>query len=65
MARKNKSFDCVAMKSDIQERHMAEYERRKEEFASYLAFVNARVNQSDFAKTMREKIARGRVKAAS
>lgn len=52
-----KTFDCVEMKNRIQADRLAEYEARKEEFASYLDFINARVKDSKLAKIIGRKIA--------
>ena len=52
-----KTFDCVEMKNRIQADRLAEYEARKEEFASYLDFINARVKDSELAKVIGRKIA--------
>lgn len=49
MSRKPKTFDCVEMKNRIQAEGMAEYESRKNEFVSYLDFINARVKDSELA----------------
>ena len=46
MATKTKAFDCVAMKNRIQAQRLAEYEARKDEFGSYIDFINARVQGS-------------------
>jgi len=53
---KDKAFDCVEMKRRIQEQLRTEYESRKNEFASYVDFLNAKANQSPWVKQMREKI---------
>ena len=41
MAKKTKSFDCVQMKRQAQERLMKEYEARKSEFPSYWQFLES------------------------
>jgi hypothetical protein len=56
MTTKTKSFDCVEMKRRIQEQIRTEYESRKNEFASYVDFLNAKANQSPWVQQMREKI---------
>ena len=43
---KKKTFDCVEMKNRIQAERLAEYEARKGEFATYVDFINARVEGS-------------------
>ena len=47
--------DCVAMKDRIQARLVAEYERRKHEFPSYMAFMHATVAESDWAQRFRAR----------
>ena len=44
----NKTFDCVRMKRDAQERLNAEYETRRAEFASYAEFLQAAVTESEW-----------------
>ena len=58
MTTKAKTFDCVEMKNRIQAERMAEYESRKAEFASYLDFINARVEKSELAEIIRRKAQR-------
>jgi len=53
-----KEFDCVEMKNRIQAERLAEYESRKDEFSSYLEFINARVEDSELAKIVRQKAER-------
>jgi hypothetical protein len=50
-----KTFDCVEMKNRIQAERLAEYEARKDEFASYLDFINARIKKSELAEIVRQK----------
>lgn len=52
---KAKTFDCVAMKDEIQAKLWAEYQRRKREFPSYLAFIRAKNDQSEWVRQLREK----------
>jgi len=56
MTKTNKKFDCVEMKNAIQQQLRQEYERRKNEFASYVDFVNATVNESDEIRRFRKKL---------
>ena len=58
MRTKPKTFDCVEMKNRIQAERLAEYETRKNEFSSYLDFVNARVKDSELASVVRQKMER-------
>ena len=46
MVRTNKKFDCVEMKNAIQQQLRQEYERRKNEFASYADFINSTADKS-------------------
>ncbi|MFW6162992.1 MAG: hypothetical protein ACODAJ_09500 [Planctomycetota bacterium] len=55
MGTKTKSFDCVAMKDRIQARLVAEYERRKDEFPSYMAFIRATAAESDWVQRFRAR----------
>lgn len=45
MATKTKAFDCVQMKRRAQSRLLAEYEQRKDEFASYAEFITSKARQ--------------------
>jgi len=56
MPRKTKTFDCVEMKNRIQAERLAEYEATKDEFASYIDFINARVKDSDLAQFVGQKV---------
>jgi len=55
MATKAKTFDCVEMKNRIQAELLAEYEARKDEFKSYLDFINATAKNSELAEIVRQK----------
>ena len=57
MGTKSKTFDCVEFKRRAQERLMAEYEARKDEFSSEIEFLNAKADESEIAKAVRAKIA--------
>ena len=57
---KVKTFDCVEMKRQAQQRLWEEFESRKHEFGSYYEFLEAKANESELAKTVRAKIARAR-----
>ncbi|MEN6449900.1 MAG: hypothetical protein ABFC96_05350 [Thermoguttaceae bacterium] len=57
---KTKIFDCVEMKNRIQAERFAEYEAHKNEFTSYLDFINSRVKDSELMKVVREKANRPR-----
>ena len=52
---KAKKFDCVAMKDRIQARLLAEYQARKDEFPSYMAFIRATNDESEWVRRARER----------
>ena len=54
MTTTTKVFDCVEMKNRIQADIVAEYERRKDEFASFTEFLKA--TESDWERQLRQKI---------
>jgi hypothetical protein len=56
MTTKTKSFDCVEMKRLAQEQLRAEYESRKNDFASYADFLNAKADQSAWVTKIRKII---------
>ena len=56
MQTKTKTFDCVEMKNRIQAERMAEYESRKDEFPTYLDFINSRVKDSELMKVLMQKL---------
>lgn len=55
MKARPKTFDCVEMKNRIQAERLAEYETRKNEFSSYVDFINARVKDSELANIICQK----------
>ncbi|MFH1740288.1 MAG: hypothetical protein ABIH23_14865 [bacterium] len=56
MGAKKKTFDCVEMKNRIQAARMAECEAHKDEYPSFLDFVNARTAKSKWVQEVRKKI---------
>jgi hypothetical protein len=56
MTRKAKTFDCVEMKNRIQAERLAEYDARKEEFSSYVDFINGRIQHSELADMIHRKM---------
>jgi hypothetical protein len=56
MATKPKTFDCVEMKRRAQEEILAEWESRKHEFSSYGAFLEATVQESEWARRTWERV---------
>ncbi len=63
MGAKIKTFDCVEWKDRAQEKLWAEYEARKDEFASEVEFLNWKADRSELAKAVRAKIARAKAAA--
>ena len=59
MTGRTKTFDCVEMKNRIQAERLAEYEARKDEFSSYVNFINARLKDSDLANVVHKKTRAG------
>ena len=55
MTAKTKTFDCVKMKNRIQSELMAEYEKRRDEFESYDAFLKAKADGSPWVRKMRRR----------
>ena len=58
MPAKTKTFDCVEMKDRIQARLLAEYERRKGEFASFAEFLRARNEANAWVRKVRARLRR-------
>ncbi len=56
MPTRTKTFDCVEMKNRIQADRLSEYEAKKNEYASYVDFVNARMKHSELAKSLQQKL---------
>ena len=54
--KKNKAFDCVAMKNACQRSLQEEYESRKAEFPSYFAFLRAKADESAWVRQARKGI---------
>jgi hypothetical protein len=53
-----KTFDCVEMKHQAQEKIQAEWERRKNEFPNYGAFLEASIKESDWTRRMWQRLSR-------
>ena len=60
MGTKTKTFDCVEMKDRIQAKLLAEYEARKDEFPSYMAFIRATAAESEWVRQLRTRLAASR-----
>lgn len=56
MATRAKTFDCVKMKREAQEKLRKEYEARRSEFSSYAEFVSSKANESELARAVRAKM---------
>lgn len=56
MSKDTKPFDCVEMKHKAQRKLRAEYESRKNEFASYFAFLDAKARESDWQREFWAKL---------
>jgi len=52
-----KTFDCVEMKDRIQAQLLAEYDRRRDEFASFVEFLTARNDESEWVRKARARLA--------
>ena len=53
---KTKTFDCVQMKREAQERLMSEFNSRRGEFSSFEDFLHATVNKDKWVRSVRRKI---------
>jgi hypothetical protein len=58
MTTKVKTFDCVEMKRQAQAEIAAEWERRRNEFSSFGEFVDAAIQESEWARRMSAKARR-------
>jgi hypothetical protein len=58
MATKAKEFDCVEMKRQAQKQILAEWERRRHEFPSYGAYLEASIRESQWGRTDWERAGR-------
>ena len=55
MMTETKTFDCVASKRQAQKCLREEYEKRTDEFDSYVDFINAKVSENEWSRQMWEK----------
>jgi len=55
MGTKTKTFDCIASKRQAQKSLREEYEKRTDEFDSYVDFLNAKVSENQWSRQMWEK----------
>lgn len=51
-----KTFDCVEMKRQAQERLSREYEKRQKEFDSYVDFIHAKAKESEWVRKQRKRL---------
>ena len=56
MSKKHKKFDCVEMKRKNQEHLFREYEKRRDEFDSYLSFMHAKAEESEWIRKQRQRM---------
>jgi len=56
---KKKTFDCVAFKRRAQEQLRHEWAERKDEFASYGEFLEAKANASEWQRRFWEQLRKG------
>lgn len=56
MGTKNKTFDCVEMKTRIQQAIMAEYEAEKDRWPSFVDFIKSRNERSDVVHNIRNRL---------
>jgi len=55
---KTKSFDCVEMKRQAQEALLAEFDRRRDEYATLPAFIRAKIEESKWADAVWRRFAK-------
>jgi len=54
--RTKKAFDCIAMKRDIQQRLLAEYESVRDRYDSYWHFLQETNRRNPSLQTLRRKL---------
>ncbi len=54
MKTRDKVFDCVRMKQDAQRRLQEEYTQRRDEFSSYVDFLNRKVEETPLWKNLQK-----------
>ncbi len=52
METKAKTFDCVEMKRKAQEMLQDEFDSRRQEFATFTEFLNAKAKESDWVASI-------------
>jgi len=63
METKKERFDCVAFKREAQQRLMKEFEARRDEFATYADFINAKAEEGTRSQAWLKKFAMNRTRA--
>lgn len=58
MKKRTNDFDCVEMKNQFQQRLLAEYEAHKDEYESYVEFINKTAEKTDLMRLLKDKIAK-------
>jgi len=54
--KKNKEFDCVEYKTEMQGKIFSEWESQKGEYASYSEFLEHFIEKADWLNNLRNKI---------
>ena len=52
---KNKKFDCIRMKSELQGQLMREYSTCKDKYSSYAGFIRSTASESKEVKAFKDK----------
>ena len=65
MTTKQKTFDCVEMKNQIQRKLMEEFKARRGEFKTYVDFINAKADENPEIREWRERLGFGHKPAKS
>lgn len=60
MGKKSKAFDCVEMKERIQAEIRADYETRKDQFASFAEYLEASIKEDPWASAILEELTGGK-----
>ncbi len=62
---KDKKFNCVEMKDQIQADLLKEYESKKKKFKSFADFLNAMSDQSPWQQALKQKIEKAQTKKSA
>lgn len=63
MTNKNKKFDCVKMKNEVQASLQREYEHRKSEFVDFGDFIRKKAQESAWQIEMHTRFDKSKAKA--